>query len=55
MRSSLASADRRREVLYVTELIGLILISMGYRAIVADRTPSLHVNQRTVSTTAAPI
>lgn len=33
------------EVLYVTELIGLILIWWGYRVIVGSRTRSIHENQ----------
>lgn len=34
------------EVLYVTELIGLILIWAGYRAIAGDTTQSVHAAQR---------
>ncbi|MEE8491578.1 MAG: hypothetical protein V3S60_08030 [Acidimicrobiia bacterium] len=34
------------EVLYVTELIGLVLIWAGYRTIVGDRVPSVHSLQR---------
>jgi hypothetical protein len=34
------------EVLYVTELLGLILIWAGYSLIVRDRGPSIHANQR---------
>lgn len=34
------------EVLYVTELIGLILIWAGYRAIAGDSAPSIHEAQR---------
>lgn len=34
------------EVLYVTELIGLLLIWAGYRAIVGDRVTSIHRTQR---------
>lgn len=34
------------EVLYVTELIGLSLIWFGYRAMVGDRSPSVHRAQR---------
>lgn len=35
------------EVLYVTELIGLLLIWAGYRAIVGDRVIPIHTAQRT--------
>lgn len=35
------------EVLYVTELAGLLLIWLGYHVIVNDRTASVHENQRT--------
>jgi hypothetical protein len=35
----------RVEVLYVTELIGLLLIWAGYRQIVADRAVSVHESQ----------
>ncbi len=38
------------EVLYVTELIGLVLIWLGYRQIAGDRTPSIHRSQRNVPT-----
>lgn len=34
------------EVLYVTELVGLILIWLGYQAIVGDRQQSIHTNQQ---------
>ncbi len=34
------------EVLYVTELIGLILIWLGYRAIVSDDHETIHEVQR---------
>ncbi len=34
------------EVLYVTELLGLLLIWLGYSLIVRDRGPSIHPNQR---------
>lgn len=34
------------EVLYVTELIGLLFIWLGYTLIVRDRGPSVHPNQR---------
>jgi hypothetical protein len=34
------------EVLYVTELLGLILIWIGYSLIVRDRGPSIHPNQQ---------
>ncbi len=37
------------EVLYVTELIGLLLIWAGYRVIVGDRVASIHREQRQVS------
>lgn len=37
------------EVLYVTEIVGLSLIYLGYRAIVGDRSPSIHANQRIVT------
>ncbi len=43
------------EVLYVTELIGLTLIWLGYRAIVADTSASVHANQGAGSTAAAPV
>ena len=33
------------EVLYVTELLGLLLIWLGYYVIVHDRNPSVHSNQ----------
>jgi hypothetical protein len=36
------------EVLYVTELIGLILIWIGYQIIVSDRSASVHVSQQKV-------
>ncbi len=36
------------EVLYVTEILGLSLIYMGYRIISGDRAPSIHLNQRQV-------
>ena len=39
----------RIEVLYVTELIGLSLIWMGYRAIVSDDHESIHQAQRVTS------
>ncbi|HLA66771.1 MAG TPA: hypothetical protein VJP05_04750 [Acidimicrobiia bacterium] len=35
----------RVEVLFVTELIGLTLIWLGYRTIVVDRSPSVYPNQ----------
>lgn len=38
------------EVLYVTELIGLVLIWLGYRQIAGDRTPSIHRSQRSAPT-----
>jgi hypothetical protein len=34
------------EVLYVTELLGLLLIWLGYSLIVQDRGPSIHANQQ---------
>jgi hypothetical protein len=34
------------EVLYVTEIVGLLFIWGGYHAIVSDRKPSLHANQQ---------
>ena len=37
------------EVLYVTELIGLLLIWAGYRVIADDRAASIHETQRAVS------
>ena len=37
------------EVLYVTELIGLLLIWAGYRVIADDRASSIHETQRAVS------
>lgn len=37
------------EVLYVTELIGLVLIWLGYQAIVGDGAESIHESQRAVS------
>jgi hypothetical protein len=37
------------EVLYVTELIGLLLIWAGYRVIAGDRATSIHETQRAVS------
>jgi hypothetical protein len=36
-------------VLYVTELIGLLLIWAGYRVIADDRASSIHETQRAVS------
>ncbi len=36
------------EVLYVTEIVGLSLIYLGYRVISEDRSPSIHRNQRKV-------
>ena len=38
------------EVLYVTELVGLILIWLGYRAIAKDQTQSIHAVQRRLQT-----
>jgi hypothetical protein len=37
------------EVLYVTEIVGLSLIYLGYRIISEDRSPSLHFNQRRIT------
>jgi len=34
------------EVLYVTELVGLVLIWAGYRTIAGDRAIPIHQNQR---------
>ena len=39
------------EVLYVTELVGLTLIWLGYRAIAGDRVESIHAPQRVLQTT----
>jgi hypothetical protein len=36
------------EVLYVTEIVGLVLIYAGYRLIVGDRSPSIHRNQQQI-------
>ena len=41
------------EVLYVTELIGLLLIWAGYRVIVEDRVISIHLTQRRVTAASA--
>lgn len=41
-----AARTGRVEVLYVTELIGLLLIWAGYRIIVTDPGPSIHAAQR---------
>lgn len=38
------------EVLYVTELVGLSLIWLGYSAIAGDRVRSIHVQQRELET-----
>lgn len=38
------------EVLYVTELVGLSLIWLGYNAIAGDRVQSIHVQQRELQT-----
>ena len=38
------------EVLYVTELIGIALIWVGYRHIAGDRTPSIHRSQQSATT-----
>ena len=38
------------EVLYVTELVGLTMIWLGYRIIATDRAPSVHVEQRSLQT-----
>lgn len=40
------------EVLYVTELIGLLLIWAGYRVIAGDRTASIHRSQRQATASA---
>ena len=40
------------EVLFVTELMGLSLIWLGYRTIVGDRAPSIHAAQQTATATA---
>lgn len=40
------------EVLYVTELVGILIIWAGYQLIVADRSESLHRNQREEATLA---
>lgn len=34
------------EVLYVTELVGLVLIWWGYRTIIKDKSDTIHANQR---------
>ncbi|MGE5926060.1 MAG: hypothetical protein ACM357_01805 [Gemmatimonadota bacterium] len=39
------------EVLYVTELLGLLLIWLGYSLIVRDRGPTIHANQRPAADT----
>jgi hypothetical protein len=39
------------EVLYVTELVGLVLIWMGYRTIVQDASASIHHDQEVLATT----
>ncbi len=36
------------DVLYVTEVLGIVLIYLGYRAIVGDSVTSIHRNQRAV-------
>jgi hypothetical protein len=36
------------EVLYVTEIVGLSLIFLGYRVISEDRNPSIHFNQQKI-------
>lgn len=41
------------EVLYVGELVGLLLIWHGYRLIVSDRSPSIHVSQQLAPTTSS--
>jgi hypothetical protein len=41
------------EVLYAMELIGLVLIWAGYRAIVADQAPSIHRTQIAVASATA--
>jgi hypothetical protein len=40
------------EVLYVTELMGLILIWIGYQIIVTDRSSSIHESQREITSSA---
>ncbi len=42
------------EVLYVTELLGLLLIWAGYGLIVGDRGPSVHANQQRGVAATAP-
>jgi hypothetical protein len=42
------------EVLFVTELVGLVLVWLGYRLMVSAVAPSLHAAQRTVATRAVP-
>jgi hypothetical protein len=42
------------EVLYVTELLGLLLIWLGYSLIVRDRGPSIHANQQRAAAGATP-
>ena len=37
------------EVLYVTELIGVVLVWLGYRAIVGDESPTIHAAQAATS------
>lgn len=41
------------EVLYVTELVGILLIWAGYRLIVGDQSRSIHHNQRSAPSAAA--
>jgi hypothetical protein len=43
------------EVLYVTELIGLLFIWLGYHLIVRDRGPSVHPNQQRERAEAAAV
>jgi hypothetical protein len=42
------------EVLYVTELIGILTIWAGYQTIVGDRMPSVHTNQKHPKPTLIP-
>jgi hypothetical protein len=43
------------EVLFVTELIGLVLVWIGYRLMVSASAPSLHAAQRAVAGSAEPV
>ncbi len=42
------------EVLYVTEILGLLLIWLGYEVIVRDRSRSIHMNQQSLAAASAP-